>query len=150
MGMGQLFLGQYRYPLNGQSRVMVPASFRDLLSGGAFTTQGFERNILVLTTQVFDEIYQRMAAMNLADPHARLLLRMILGSASQLEMDETGRILIPQNLREFAELDNEAILVGQGDYFEIWAPAQWNKQEIRLRDAETNAERFATLDLTRR
>jgi MraZ protein len=85
--------------------------------------------------------------MNLADPLARLLLRMILGAASELEMDEAGCIFVPQNLREFANLNGEAVLVGQGDYFEVWSPAHWHEQETQLQDAETNSQRFVMLDL---
>jgi MraZ protein len=74
---------------------------------------------------------------------------MLLGNASQLEMDESGSIIVPQKLRELADLKDEAVIVGQGDYFEIWAPLLWNRQEIRLQDAEANAQRLAVLDLTR-
>jgi MraZ protein len=142
-----MFIGQYRREINENSRLRVPTVFCEPLSGGAYVTQGFDRNLWVLTTKAFQEIYQRVTAMNLADPLARLLLRMILGAASELEVDEAGSILIPQNLREFANLNDEAILVGQGDYFEVWSPALWHEQETQLQDAETNAQRFVMLDL---
>jgi MraZ protein len=146
-GMIQMFIGQYHHAINDKSRLTIPAGFRELLLGGAFVTQGFDRNLWVLTAEAFQEIYQRVMAMNLADPLARLLLRMILGTASELEMDEAGCILVPQNLREYANLDGEAILVGQGDYFEVWAPAHWHEQEAQLQDAEANAQRFVMLNL---
>jgi MraZ protein len=89
-------------------------------------------------------------AMNLADPTARLLRRIILGNALRVTPDGSGRILISSNLREYAELKNNVIFVGQGDYFEIWSPELWNEQEIQVSDAETNAQRFAALDLKTR
>jgi len=95
-------------------------------------------------------IYQRVMAMNLTDPTARLLRRIILGNASQLEVDKSGRILLPQTLRDFATLTKDAVLVGQGDYFEIWEPAAWQQQVNQVQDAEANAQRFATLDLKTR
>jgi MraZ protein len=85
--------------------------------------------------------------LNLTDPLARLLLRLILGNASKLEMNESGRMLIPQNLASFAILEKDIILVGQGDYFEVWAPAPWEKQSTKLLDSDANTERFAQLDL---
>jgi len=142
-----MFIGQYHQVINDRNCLTIPESYRDLLSGGAFITQGFDRNLWVLTAEAFQEIYQRVTAMNLADPLARLLLRMILGAASELEMDEAGRILIPQSLREFANLNGEAVLVGQGDYFEVWAPVHWHVQEAQLQDAEANAQRFVMLNL---
>jgi MraZ protein len=142
-----MFIGQYHRAINDESRLTMPVSFRERLSGGAFVTQGFDRNLWVLTAEAFQEIYRRVTAINLADPLARLLLRMILGAASELEVNEAGDILIPQNLREFANLNGEAVLVGQGDYFEVWSPANWHEQEMQLQDAEANAQRFIMLDL---
>jgi len=144
-----LFLGQYRYSFDDKDRLMIPARFRELLADGAFVTQGFDRNLIILTPEAFQEIYQLIMALNIADPLARFLLRMFLGNATQLEVDESGRIVLPGNLREFANLAGEAVLIGQGDYFEVWAPALWSQQEAHLQDAETNAMRFVTLNLAR-
>jgi MraZ protein len=144
-----LFLGQYRYSFDDKDRLMIPARFRELLADGAFLTQGFDRNLVILTPGAFQEIYQLIMGLNVADPLARFLLRMILGNATQLEIDASGRIVLPENLREFANLTNEAVLVGQGDYFEIWAPALWSQQEATLQDAEANTMRFVSLNLAR-
>jgi MraZ protein len=89
-------------------------------------------------------------ALNLTDPTARLLRRIILGNAQQIVPDGAGRMLISPNLREYADLKGEVVFVGQGDYFEIWSPELWQKQEELVQDAETNAQRFATLDLKTR
>jgi MraZ protein len=143
-----MFLGQHHFSFDEDNRLTVPARFSDLLSQGAFITQGFDRNLLVLTADAFQAIYARFSAMNIADPLARLLLRMILGTACELEIDASGQIVVPQGLREFAGLEKEAVLVGQGKYFEIWTPALWQKQELRMQDAEANANRFAALVVT--
>ena len=145
-----MFLGLYRHSFDDKGRLTVPARFREYLNAGAFVTQGFDRNLMVLTGVAFHQIYERLNAMNIADPTARLLRRMILGKAFQLEVDKSGRILIPQNLCEYATLKDEAVLVGQGDYFEIWTPALWDGQEDMLQDSETNAQRFSTLNVTTR
>ena len=145
-----MFLGQYVHSFDDKNRLTVPAKYRELISDGAYVVQGLDRNLMVLTPAAFEIIYQRIMAMNLTDPTARLLRRIILGNASQLEVDKAGRILLPQNLREFAGLDSEAILVGQGDYFEIWTPALWQQQVNQVQDAEANAQRFAALDLRTR
>ena len=88
--------------------------------------------------------------MNLADPTARLLRRIIMGNAQQVLPDGSSRILLSQNLRDYANLKNNVIFVGQGDYFEIWSPDLWKEQEVLVFDAETNAQRFAALDLKTR
>ena len=144
-----MFLGQFQHNLDDKGRLMIPARFRELLAAGAFITQGFDKCLMVMTDVYFKEVYDRISAMNLADPMARLLRRLILSNAYPVEADKVGRILIPQNLRQVITLDGEAIVAGQGEYFEVWTPAAWNEQMAQLQDLETNDQRFAMLDLSR-
>lgn len=113
-------------------------------------TQGFDRNLQVLTASAFQEVYRRAASLNIADPLARLLLRLILGTAVELSGERTSAISIPDYLKEFAGLHENVILVGQGDYFEIWAPELWGKQEAQIGDADANSSRFAALSVSTR
>jgi MraZ protein len=62
-------------------------------------------------------------------------------------VDKAGRILIQKFLRDLVALGSEVILVGQGDYFEIWSPEEWQKRLDCIQDTEANAQRFAALDL---
>jgi MraZ protein len=144
-----MFLGQYQHNLDEKGRLMIPARYRELLAAGAFITQGFDKCLMVMTDVHFKEVYDRINAMNMADPNARLLRRHILSNAYSIEIDRVGRILVPGNLRQIIGLENEAIVAGQGEYFEVWNPADWNEQMDQLQDVETNNQRFATLDLSR-
>jgi transcriptional regulator MraZ len=144
-----MFLGQYQHNLDDKGRLMIPARYRELLAAGAFVTQGFDKCLMVMTDNYFKLVYDRINAMNLADGSARLLRRLILSSAYPVEVDKVGRILVPQNLRQVIMLENEAIVAGQGEYFEVWNPAAWNDQMAQLQDIETNNQRFAALDLSR-
>ena len=144
-----MFLGQYQHNLDEKGRLMIPARYRELLAAGAFIMQGFDRCLMVMTDIHFKEVYERINAMNLADPNARLLRRLILSTAYPIEIDKVGRILVPQTLRQFNGLASEAIVAGQGEYFEVWNPAEWNEQIDQLQDVEMNNQRFATLDLSR-
>jgi MraZ protein len=144
-----MFLGHFQHNLDDKGRLMIPARFRELLAAGAFITQGFDKCLMVMTDVYFKEVYDRISAMNLADPMARLLRRLILSNAYPVEADKVGRILIPQNLRQVITLDGEAIVAGQGEYFEVWTPDAWNEQMAQLQDLETNDQRFAMLDLSK-
>ena len=144
-----MFLGQFQHNLDEKGRLMIPARYRELLAAGAFVTQGFDKCLMVMTDLYFGQVYDRINAMNLADPTTRLLRRLILSNAYPIEVDKVGRILVPQNLRHAIELDGEAIVAGQGEYFEVWNPAEWSAQINQLQDVETNNQRFATLDLSR-
>ena len=103
---------------------------------------------MVMTEAYFQQVYERINAMNLADPTARLLRRLIFSNAYPVEVDKVGRILMPQNLRQFIGLDGEAIIAGQGEYFEVWTSKDWNNQMIQIQDTEANNQRFSALDLS--
>jgi MraZ protein len=145
-----MFLNQYQHSFDDKGRLTIPSKFRELPAEGAFVVQGLDRNLMVLPPHVFQILYERLMAMNLTDPTARLLRRIILGNALQAVIDGSGRILLSPNLKEYADLKENVVFVGQGDYFEIWSPDLWNEQEVQVSDAETNAQRFAALDLKTR
>ena len=67
-----MFLGHFQHNLDDKGRLMIPARFRELLAAGAFITQGFDKCLMVMTDVYFKEVYDRISAMNLADPTARL------------------------------------------------------------------------------
>jgi len=145
-----MFLGQFQHNLDDKGRLMIPARFRELLEGGAFITQGFDKCLMVMTEAYFKQVYERIEAMNLADPTARLLRRLILSNAYPVEVDKIGRILMPQNLRAFLGIENgELIVAGQGEYFEVWTPALWKDQMDQLQDTDANNQRFSALDLSK-
>ncbi len=145
-----MFLGQFQHNLDDKGRLMIPARFRELLEGGAFITQGFDKCLMVMTESYFTQVYERIESMNLADPTARLLRRLIFSNAYPVEADKIGRILMPQNLRAFLGIENgELVVAGQGEYFEVWTPALWSEQMAQLQDVEANNARFSTLDLSK-
>jgi MraZ protein len=142
-----MFLGQYQHAIDDKGRLTIPARFRELLEGGAYVTQGFDKNLMVMTESYFKLVYERLSTMSITDPGTRLLRRMILGNAYPVEVDKAGRVLLPQGLRQFLNLSGEAVVVGQGEYFEIWSPMEWNNQATEIQDTEANAQRFATFNL---
>ncbi len=143
-----MFLGQFRHNFDTKGRLTIPARFRELLTDGAYVTQGFEQNLMVLTPPAFEAITRGVNQTSITNPTARDLKRLLFSTASRVEPDSNGRILIPQFLRELAGLDSEAFLVGVGDYFEIWAPTQWEEKMSSLNDTDANAQRFVGLDLS--
>ena len=146
----QMFLNQYRHSFDDKDRLTIPAKFRTLPEEGAYVVQGLDQNLMILPPAVFEIVYNRLMALNLTEPGARLLRRIILGNALPVVPDGAGRILLTDNLRTYAGLTNEVVFVGQGDYFEIWSPELWQEQENQINDAATNAQRFAALDLKTR
>jgi MraZ protein len=143
-----MFLGQFQHSLDDKGRLTIPSRFRELLGEGAFITQGFDRNLMVLPADKWQQVYDHINTMSLTDPSARLLRRVIYSNAYPVEVDKAGRILVPQGLRQFLGLNGEASVVGQGEFFEIWSPASWGEQMGTIQDADANAARFSAFNLT--
>ena len=142
-----MLLGQVRLFLSDDHQVVLPEAFRELFEQGVYITRGFEENLLIMSEREFQELYQRVAGLNMADPLARLLHRLILGNACKVAISANGQLRFPQDLLSLAGLEIERVLVGQGEYCEAWTPAAWDKQAIVLLDTAANSARFAQLDL---
>ncbi|MFQ5941998.1 MAG: division/cell wall cluster transcriptional repressor MraZ [Anaerolineales bacterium] len=144
----RMFLGQYKYTTDSKGRLTIPVRFRAALASGAFVTQGFDRNLMVYTSDTFDKVSQKAAALSATDPGARDVKRVIFGRAGEVSLDSSGRILLPDFLRDYAGIDGEAVILGAGEYFEIWEAKRWDRQEQSVTDSDANAQRFADYDLS--
>ncbi len=143
-----MFLGRYEHSIDDKGRMTIPARYRELLADGAFVTLGFDQNLMVLTADDFGRLIQNLREKSLTDPTARQLNRLMFSNADRVDVDKAGRILIPQNLRAAAHLEGPVVVIGAGEYFEIWAPSHWQQQDEELQDPEITAQRFATLDVS--
>ena len=143
-----MFLGQYLHTIDDKSRLTIPAKFRELLPDGAFLTHGFDRNLMVLPTPIFNHLAARVGQMNLSDPNARTLKRILFSNAWPVEVDKLGRILIPQYLRESAQIESAAVINGANQFFEIWSQPIWTETNARQMDPEVLAQSIASADLT--
>lgn len=137
-----MFFGKCTLPLSEKSQLTLPSNYREALSNTAYITQGFDRNLFLLSHQAFNAIYSHVKATSISDPLARLLSRLFLGGAAEIAVDGLGQIELPLNLCEYAGLGKEIIIVGQGEYSEIWSPALWQKQIDSLNDFDANTHRF--------
>ena len=144
-----MFYGQHTIQIDNDNSISFPEHFSDRLRGNVFVIQGFDRNLIIMPEAVFKELYQRVISLNMADPLARLLLRMVLGNAILANLDDMHKMQLSESLYAYANLSNKmgAVLVGQGDHIEVWSRNFWDKQVVDLDDAVTNSYRFASLDL---
>ena len=87
-----------------------------------------EHCLLIYPLPDWEEIERKLIRLSSVDPVSQKLKRVMLGNAMEMEMDGHGRILVPRELREFASLDKQAMLVGQGNKFELWDEERWSKR----------------------
>lgn len=88
--------------------------------------------LLIYTLDQWELIERKLMALPNMDPQARLVQRLLLGHASEVDMDGQGRILLPSLLREHAKIDKQAILIGQGNKFELWAQEAWDAERPEM------------------
>ncbi len=144
-----MFLGQYQHSIDNKGRLTIPSRFREILAAeGAYILQGFDHNLIVLPEPAFERVSNRVNSLSMTDATARALRRLIFSTAERVEADRTGRILIPDFLRQAANLDSEAVVLGAGSYFEIWSPELWGQQVTQIQEDDSNGQRFALLDLS--
>ena len=143
-----MFFGQYPQSMGDDRSVQIPEAFQELLAEDAFITRGFEQDLLIMSRKEFEAACRQAASLNLADPAVRLLQRLLLGSASRLDMDGNGRIIVPEELAQFAGIKKKIVLVGQGNHLEVWSQPAWEEQTASLLDLAANSTRFASLDLS--
>lgn len=147
-GLERMFLGRFVHSIDDKGRITVPVRFRASLASGAYITQGFERNLMVYTSETFQRMAQGAATLSTTNPEARAIRRVIFGGATNVELDSSGRILIPPFLREYAQFQDEVTIVGAGEYLEIWANDLWTEELDSVTDPEVNAQRFADFDIS--
>lgn len=142
----QMFLGQFEHSIDEKGRMTIPARFREELGDIAYITRAFDQNLTVMPQAVFETVADRLNDLSVTDPEARLLQSLIFSNAVRVEFDRSGRILIPQYLRDGAGLQGAAVVVGQGKRFEVWAPELWAEQ-VRIQNSPVIAQRFRELNL---
>jgi len=127
-----VFRGVTNLTIDGKGRLAMPARYREALLGAAdgklVVTTDSPSCLLIYASPDWEPIEAKLMNLSAFDPRIRDLQRLLVGYASDVEMDSAGRILIPAPLRKFAGLDREAALVGQGRRFELWDVVKWDQQ----------------------
>ncbi len=143
-----MFLGEFSHTLDEKGRLTIPAKFRDELAGGLVITRGIDRCLSVYPRQVWDGLAEQIAKLPLTQRNARNFGRLMFSGAADFIPDRQGRVLIPQGLRDYAELDSEAIVIGLYDRLEIWNPDSWTNVRANVEeDPESIAEQLQELGI---
>ena len=128
-----MFQGAAALSLDAKGRLAIPSRHRDALAKLAGSTLVLtahpHRCLLIYPAPAWDPIRAKVLAGSSLEQHSALLKRLLVGFARDEEMDSAGRVLIAPELRNFAQLEKQVHLVGQGDHFELWSDAGWQKQQ---------------------
>ena len=124
----ELFVGQFEHALDAKGRIVLPASFRSSFDQSGFLTKGSEGCLALLTPERFRDIAQTMASRSEeGDVRHRSAKRSFGAGAARILPDKQGRIAVPEDLRSFANLERECVIVGVIDEVEIWDRSRWQQ-----------------------
>ena len=135
-----MFLGEYEHTIDAKGRMAVPARFRAQIEDGAVVSKGMGVCLSIYPLARWEEKSNELVAGKTSD-ELRDFERRIYPSASEVELDAQGRMVLPAKLRAYAELGAEVTVAGVRDHFEIWDRATWHAYQERL-DAEGNSIPF--------
>lgn len=143
----RMFRGLSAAQIDSKGRVTVPANYRTLMveeaSGSLVITIDTEDACLLLYPfPQWQIIEEKLMALPSFNPETRRIQRLLMGHATELELDRQGRILVPPLLREYANLDTSVILVGQGKKIEMWNEQAWEDARVTWL-AETSDENYS-------
>lgn len=130
----KLLLGEYRHSLVEGKRISLPKKIRERISGGTVVlSKGFETYVTGFDTEQWEKTAEAPLAIPLYEERGRTLRRQVFASAVLAEVDEQGRVLLPENLLAAARIaGEEVIVVGVGDHFEIWDPVLWQRHLAKI------------------
>lgn len=128
-----MFRGINKVSLDGKSRMALPARLRDTVQQASFgklvlTIDIREKCLMLYPLPEWEKVQTTLTGLANVRSEIRTVQRLLIGHATDLELDSQGRVLIPQLLREYAQLDKKLILLGQGNKIEIWNESQWNER----------------------
>ncbi len=143
-----MFMGEYQHTVDGKGRVAVPARFREQLGETFIATRGLDHCIFVYPQSEWESLEKKLKSLSFTQANARAFVRLLFSGATECSLDKQGRILLPANLRDYAGLDKDAIIIGVSNRVEIWAAEKWDSyaKEANL-SYEEIAETLVDLDL---
>ena len=138
-----MFKGEYNHTVDTKGRLIVPAKFREILGDVFVVTKGLDGCLFVYPNSEWEKIEEKFREIPLTGKDARKFTRFFFGSAADCELDKQGRVLIPANLREYAGLGKEVVLIGVLNRIEVWSKERYLEEECE--DMDDIAEKMAAL-----
>jgi len=135
-----MLLGEFKHNLDIKGRMAIPAKFRDKLTAGAIITRGIDNCLFVFANNEWETLAKKLVALPLAQANSRAFARLMLAGATDVELDNQGRILIPDYLRKYAGLSKSVVVAGLYNRIEIWDEAAWTTYKVKT---ESSSEEIA-------
>ncbi|MDD4831093.1 MAG: division/cell wall cluster transcriptional repressor MraZ [Candidatus Paceibacterota bacterium] len=143
-----MFIGEYSYTIDAKKRLTIPPKFRKILGKKAVITRGLDNCLFLYTQKDWQEQAEKLSKLPLSQADARGFARIMLAGAMEAEIDSLGRILIPDYLKDYANLGKKITVAGLYNRVEIWEEENWKRyKEKTEKEAGDIAERLKELGI---
>ena len=141
-----MFLGEYKYSIDDKKRLAVPTKFRQSLGQKAVITRGLDQCLFLYPVKEWEKLAKKLSQLPLSQSDARGFVRLMLGGAMEVAIDNMGRILVPDYLKDYASLEKKVVMVGLYDRVELWDETVFEKYRAKTELAAGDiAERLKEL-----
>lgn len=122
-----MLIGEYEHSLDVKGRVIMPAKLREDMGEKFILTKGLDGCLFGFSQNEWANFEEKLKTLPLTNKNARDFVRFFLSGATECEMDKQGRFLVASNLREYASMDKEVVVIGVGNRIELWNKEKWAK-----------------------
>ena len=141
-----MFMGEYNHTIDTKGRLTIPSKFREVLGDDFVVTKGLDGCLFVYDNKEWNAFEEKLKSLPLTNKEARQFARFFLAGAAEVEVDKQGRILVPNILREFAQISRDVVLIGVASRIEIWSKERF-EGIATFEDMDEIAEHMAELGL---
>jgi len=141
-----LLIGEYEHSLDAKGRLIMPAKLREDIGEKFIITKGLDGCLFAFSLEEWKNFEQKLRSLPISNKDARSFSRFFFAGAIDCEIDKQGRFLISSNLREFAELTKEVVIIGMDSRIEIWSKEKWKNTDDEI-SADEIAEKMEMLGI---
>ncbi|HNR04507.1 MAG TPA: division/cell wall cluster transcriptional repressor MraZ [Bacillota bacterium] len=122
-----MFIGEYNHTLDPKNRVIMPSKFREKLGDSFVMTKGLDNCLFIYSSRDWSIVEDKLKSLPMTNKDARAFVRFFFAGACECDLDKQGRMVIPNYLKEHANIDKELVIIGVSTRIEIWSKEEWNK-----------------------
>ena len=145
--MCSMLIGEFEHSLDAKGRLIMPAKLREAIGDKFVVTKGLDGCLFAFSIEEWSNFEEKLKSLQLSNRNSREFTRFFLSGATECEIDNQGRFLIPTNLRETASLQKEVVIIGVGTRIEIWDKEKWNSYNDENISVEDIAENMTMLGI---
>ena len=142
-----MLIGEFEHSLDSKGRLIMPAKLRETIGEKFVVTKGLDGCLFAFSITEWQNFEEKLKSLPLSNRNSREFTRFFLSGATECEIDKQGRFLIPNNLRESANLQKEVVIIGVGTRIEIWDKEKWNSYNNENISVEDIAENMIMLGI---